>query len=592
MNLVNDPWVSVIKLDGTPWTASLLEVFTQGQEFSDLAVRPHERIALMRLLICIAQAALDGPNNGKDWEEAPEKLPGLAKQYFEKWIDRFELFYDPSDDRKKFPFLQVATLEKPIKPGKIKQDGDSNSTGKRKRNILAEGDSDDGNLEETFVPIAKLDLALASGANTTLFDHFGGSQEKRTFSAYSIPLMLITFENFSPGGTIGVGLWNEKPTHGWTSYPKIKPGQSNHAPCLPKNMLHSFIRRNTVLNTVCANLLTKNRVSQHFNQPIDECWGKPIWEDFPSDPSKQDSTKTYLGRLIPITRAIRLLPGGAEMLLANGLEYPSYGNKKMPFCRETSATEILNRGKNDRILLGATLGKAIWRELSALIISRRNGEMGGALSLENIKESEDIDLWVGALVADKANVLDTVESVLPVPASLRNDTGRHAYEEEIKWAERVEGKLITSVREYRKQFDGRFAKVDDPELAKDKKKKAEMEKRLRTIALSTTIRHYWTAVEKIRPLLMDYVVARGMPQQTLEQIESTAEKSQEAQAIWQKAVRKAARESYALACGQETPRQIRAFAFGLSKLVGKPRDQHAEAQGTEIEESGMEKTEE
>lgn len=203
MNLVTDPWIPVIKLDGTPWTASLLEVFTQGQEFSDLAVRPHERIALMRLLICIGQAALDGPNNGRDWEEAPRKLSRLAKIYLEKWKDRFELFYDPSDEGKKCPFLQVATLEKSKKPEKPKQNDTSNSIGKRKRKKSGESDSNNDNLEETFVPISKLDFSLASGANTTLFDHLRGSDAKRSFSANSIPLLLITFQNFSPGGRIG-----------------------------------------------------------------------------------------------------------------------------------------------------------------------------------------------------------------------------------------------------------------------------------------------------------------------------------------------------------------------------------------------------
>lgn len=591
MNLVTDPWIPVIKLDGISCTASLLEIFTQGQEFSDLAVRPHERIALMRLLICIGQAALDGPKNVKEWEEAPGKLPELAKQYLEKWKDCFELFYDSSDDAKKHPFLQVATLKKPAKPEKPKQDDGSGNTGKRKRKKSAESDSEDADMQETFVPISKLDFALASGANTTLFDHFGATDAKRSFSANSIPLMLITFENFSPGGRIGVGLWNGQPTHGWTSYPKIFSGHSSHAPCLPKDMLHSFIRQSTVLNTVCANLLTKKRVSQHFNEHIDECWGKPIWEDFPSDPSKQDSTKTYLGRLVPLTRAIRLLPNGTEMLLANGLEYPSYGDKKMPFFREVSATEILNKEKTERILLGATLGKAIWRELSALIISREQDKVGGALSLANVRENEDCDLWVGALVADKANVLDTVESVLHVPAYLHTDDGLNDYAKEVKWTEEMGEKLRIAVREYRKQFDGSFTKVDDHELAK--KKKAEMEKRLRSIVLAKATHHYWTAVEKIRPLLMDYVVARGiMPQRTFEQIEFAAEKSQKTQAIWRKAVRKAARESYKLACGQETPRQMRAFAFGLSKLSGKSKGQHAEAQSAKIAEPDTEMTEE
>jgi CRISPR system Cascade subunit CasA len=106
MNLVTEAWIPVVKLDGTPCTASLLEVFTQGREFADLAVRPHERIALMRLLICIAQAALDGPKDIDAWDKAPELLPDAAKQYLEKWRDSFELFYDPNDEKKSIHFYK------------------------------------------------------------------------------------------------------------------------------------------------------------------------------------------------------------------------------------------------------------------------------------------------------------------------------------------------------------------------------------------------------------------------------------------------------------------------------------------------------
>jgi CRISPR system Cascade subunit CasA len=575
MNLVTEPWIPVVKLDGKPHLASLLEVFTPDNRFADLSVRPHERIALMRLLICIAQAALDGPEINA-WDDAPENLPKAARQYLETWSDSFDLFHPQK------PFLQLVKLDKPPKPEKPKQEEKPGEPLKKNIKKLAQNDLGETEQGETFVSIGKMDFALASGNNSTLFDHFGAADVERPFPASSIPLMLITFQNFSPGGTIGVALWNEKPTTGWTTYPKVKPGQSSHAPCLPKNMLHAFIRRSTLLDTICANLLTKDAVSRHFNKPIDQCWGKPIWEVFPNGPEDQTSTKTYLGRLVPLARGIRLIRGGKEMLLANGLEYPSFGSKKAPCQREPSATEIINREKTERILLGATSGKAIWRELSALIVSRKQGEAGGPLTLEYVPDNADFDLWVGALVADKANILDTVESVFHVPANLRTDAGRAAYNGEVRWAESIEGQLRQAIREYRKQLDGSFSKVDDPELTK--KRKAEMEKQLRAIALSTATRHYWTAVEKLRPLLMAYIQALGMPQKTLEQAEVAADKAKETQDTWRKAVRRAARESYRPACGRETPRQMRAFALGWSKLVGEPKNQLAETEESETEE--------
>ena len=105
MNLVTEGWVPVVRMDGKPDFASLMQIFAEGDKFSDLSVRPHERVALMRLLICIAQAALNGPKDKDDWKNAPDELLYEAKKYLEQWKGAFELF-----DKEK-PFLQIAGLE-------------------------------------------------------------------------------------------------------------------------------------------------------------------------------------------------------------------------------------------------------------------------------------------------------------------------------------------------------------------------------------------------------------------------------------------------------------------------------------------------
>jgi CRISPR system Cascade subunit CasA len=61
MNLTTDLWIPVVWNDGKPGTVSLREAFERGHEIQDLAVRPHGRIALMRLLICIAQGSTRRP---------------------------------------------------------------------------------------------------------------------------------------------------------------------------------------------------------------------------------------------------------------------------------------------------------------------------------------------------------------------------------------------------------------------------------------------------------------------------------------------------------------------------------------------------
>ncbi|MDR4519963.1 MAG: type I-E CRISPR-associated protein Cse1/CasA [Nitrosomonas sp.] len=524
MNLVTEAWIPVVRQDGKPATASLMQVFTAGKQFSDLAVRPHERIALMRLLICIAQAALDGPEDIDAWDDAPNTLPKAAKKYFEEWEKSFDLF-DPEK-----PFLQISTIAKLPKAGKTSEGGEAND----------------------LTSVGKLDFSLATGNNALLFDHGG----QRDFSPEALTLMLLTFQQFSPGGLIGKVTWGSKETS----------KSSAHAPCTPSSMLHTFLRRDTVLDTICANLLTKEAIAQHFNKPFDECWGQPVWERMPANPDDKtaidNATQTYLGRLVPLARLIRIVDG-SNMLLGDGLAYPAFES----FPEEVSAIIVVSRDGTERKLLRAD-SKAVWRELSALTVSRKQGKVGGALVLENVPENAAFDLWVGALLTNKATILDTAESVFHIPAKMRTDNGRAAYSGEVQWAENIAGKLGWAVETYRKESDGGWEGRLEMTKPQDRWK---LKEKLR----AATAHYYWTAVEKNRPMLVAHVEAIGT---TAEAVEKTRE-------AWRKAVHGAARQAYALACGQETPRQIRAFALGLGKLFAKQQsDDSEEPETIEVED--------
>ncbi len=515
MNLVTEAWIPVVKPDGKSDTASLMQVFTEGKQFADLAVRPHERIALMRLFICIAQAALKGPEDIEAWDTASATLPLAAKKYLEKWKEWFELF----DSEK--PFLQIAKIAKLPKAGKIDESGEAND----------------------LTSAGKLDFALATGNNALLFDHGG----HRDFSPEALALMLLTFQQFSPGGLIGKVTWGGKETR----------KSSAHAPCTPSSMLHTFLRHVTLLDTICANLLTRETIAQHFNKPFDECWGQPIWERMPADPDDQraieNATQTYLGRLVPLTRLIRLVDGHS-ILLGDGLTYPAFNS----FPEEVSATIVLSRDGTERKLLRAGT-KAVWRELSALTVSRKQDKVGGASVLGNVPENAAFDLWVGALLTNKATILDAAESVFHIPANMRIDNGRAAYAGEVQWAENMAGRLGGAVETYRKESDGDWEGRLEMTKPQDRWK---LKEKLRAAAAH----HYWTAVEKKRPLLMAHVEAIG----------TTAEAVEQTRDAWHKAVHGAARQAYALACGQETPRQIRAFALGLGKLFAKQQSHDAQ----------------
>lgn len=92
MNLIIDPWIPAVRGNGRRELFSLQDLFAQAHELRDLAVKPHERIALMRLLLCITQAALDGPADETEWQDCQPLIQRRVRDYLKKWAGAFELF--------------------------------------------------------------------------------------------------------------------------------------------------------------------------------------------------------------------------------------------------------------------------------------------------------------------------------------------------------------------------------------------------------------------------------------------------------------------------------------------------------------------
>jgi CRISPR system Cascade subunit CasA len=496
MNLVQEHWIPVVKANGHKIEVSLRDIFLSGTTYADLAVRPHERVALMRLLICIAQSALNGPENFDQWEKVQESLPVKADEYLSNWQDYFNLFHPEK------PFLQIAGLE-----------------------------------HSDRSPVCKLDFAMATGNNTTLFDHRGNDAEERPLPEGQIALNLLTFQNFSSGGGASIVKWKDV---------KTKQVGNPDAPCLKGAMYHAFLKAANLAETIHLNLLTKKMVEPAFG---DNGWGKPVWEVMPLGPDDEEAivnaTQTYLGRLAPLSRWITLRDQ-SWMVWGNGFAYSVFPDFR---CPEPSATSIERKdgqGRPVRDLLKANHARGIWRQMAALVVKRRADSVGGALALENIPEDNGFDIHVCALLRNQATIEAYQESVFHIPATMNTDIGRAAYEEEVQLAEGKARRLGWAVEKWRREID---ADWEQKVKAAGKDKNLLLE-RLRSIATH----HFWTAVEKNVPLLLSYTSSLG---------ESDNE---ERKNIWSRAVHRSAREAYALACGRETPRQLRAFAMGLRVL--------------------------
>lgn len=107
-NLVDEPWIPCLRLDGTPVDLSLRDTLAQAHELQMVAAEsPQTTAALMRLLLAILHRVFGPPDEGA-WAElwTAQRFDAVALDaYFQKWRHRFDLFdaerpFYQTDDRR------------------------------------------------------------------------------------------------------------------------------------------------------------------------------------------------------------------------------------------------------------------------------------------------------------------------------------------------------------------------------------------------------------------------------------------------------------------------------------------------------------
>ena len=511
-NLVDEPWIPVLMRNGKNRLVSLGEVFAdETGDISDLAINPYERVAVFRLLLCIAQASFapNGLENERAWFDAKRTLSPKATDYLIKWHERFFL-YGPN------AFMQVDCL----KPG--------------------------GTIPYT----SRLLLQSAHHFGSPLFSRDVDTTGKIPLPSQSLAVALLAYQNFSAsGGT---------PTCKWKGTATNQVGAAA-APCRGQSKLFTILLGDSLLDSLWMNLLTNSQL-----RSLRMDLGRPCWE-FSFDrcetienesagwlgpintSSRTANNPSWLGTLAPLSRFIKLKNGSAECLVCEGFKYP-----QAPLWREPDSSfyyaQDRNGGAQEIRCIRVNPRREPWRDLAS-ILELGTGR-GGAIALEHLTtlslrhpSIKSFSIWTGGMASNADRDQDMTVGEWKFSRSigaLRQDA-LSSYQEAIGQADHQRTALYRACRQY-----ALVAKTPDPTANINKQKENEL-----VSAFSIPAeRIYWD------------LLARPEKQRILQDMDPITSKDD-----WKKAVFEAAEEAYKRACPAMTARQIDAFAQGFSKLT-------------------------
>jgi CRISPR system Cascade subunit CasA len=350
-------------LDGTTKELNLPEMLDRARDIREIRhSSPLVTIALHRLALCILHRNF-GPRERDDWRALWSNGGGhwdmaVIQSYFVTHRSAFDIF---DEDH---PFYQVADI-----PGARRS------------------------------PISRLYHELASGNNTTLFDH-SLDLMPTSVSAAEAACVLVTHQAFAVGG-------GRSPSGYTTSAPLI-------------GSVAVLVRGQNLFETLMLNLI---RYAPEYDDPIPCQNDRPAWESQePLNLGSKRRTRGYLDLLTWQSRGIRLLPEGppdnpqvSQLLYAQGVTIDD------ELIRDPQVPAYKDDKRGER-RLRLSPERALWRDSAALLnLSKSVGRPVQALEWlshfvdDCLNESALYNLNAFGLATDKAKILLWREEELPLP---------------------------------------------------------------------------------------------------------------------------------------------------------------------------------
>lgn len=467
--LLDEPWLPVRIADGQVVELGLLEVFARSGEIIALAdTGPTNLVAHYRLLLAVTHRALTTTlGKWSNKERAGWFRKGLpleaVRGYLESWRERFWLFHE------EYPFMQVAVLASA-----------EETRDKRK-------------------PWTQIALASASGNTPMVFDHACDLSPQAISSAMAITT-LLGFLQFTPGGLVK------------TLRDADKAGALvNTAATIPVGK--------TLAQTLC---LALHPAASNITDP-----DLPAWERDPvsiaalrGDPipaSGPNDRYTRLSRAVLLRReedgSIRWLHFAAGLALGEDIQAPD----PMATFRE---------GSNGLVRLTFNEGRALWRDLSALLPESGAGGRAAAVVQSAVALHQLLDpfevvyqpLLVAGLASDQAKLLRWRMEQINLPSVLLLEPERIQY---LRLLLKTADDLFIEIK--RLAVGMVAATLPDP-ASKDTRARARSQLEAGPLASS-----YFAAAGRLLPELLDLI---GNPQ------------AEEADALWRKVLRHASLEAW------------------------------------------------
>jgi CRISPR type I-E/ECOLI-associated protein CasA/Cse1 len=402
-NLVNDPWIPVLCKESSK-LVSLKEVFEDLSGISFVEGSSIEKISLIRLLLCITQAALKGPKTEKAWETCKEDIVSSSLKYLNKWKSKFDLYG-------KNAFLQMPWL--PSLKNKT---------------------------------IDELKLCCPSGNNHALFDH-RAFKETNVLPDPDLALALLITQGFGVGGLIQI------PEFKWLGK-KVPKLTSANATSI-NNILLTIIVGENLLDTLYHNIIPIEWLTGVKTM----IFGSPVWEYDPFEingPEYKEIQSSYLSNLVPLTRGFILYPNDTSITMTQGissLDYPAYREPMASLkTNKISAKPKKETGKKKdpkKAYLSCRLHRAGWRELESILRTSNGADHKEVWAfrhfINQIDAHPEIIIMVGGFASFQSKKEGVLEWVFTLPAGFLNDSSMLKYKKFVETTETCYKQLCSAL---------------------------------------------------------------------------------------------------------------------------------------------------